>query len=456
MAEMNLMADLYLLPPKSSIGTLVFRGEKLTTNSDEMKLLLLLYLCACFTALAWGAKQNFKTNFWDKLISFFLCREHKYAITVEAENAKTVVNVFDFVVSSSCKDPTIKLADTYTTEYDDGFPNYEKNYTESLNLLEKIMKDIKKRVPKKKWPKTSLQVVLTSDFGLMNEFDRSKILGVSKLFFENQGFTMGKNSLLLLTGKQEGLFAWFSVNLLLNRLGNAKEKPVTALTLGSRVAQVSMSVCPNAQVPVLSDVLKMTAYDTEYSVYCHSDWKLGTEIARRRILTHQQSSCYRKLLSVCLHPGTNVTWTYNRLSYTTHGAVNCEKNGFDYEACESLVQTIVRQSTKAPCLGGAEVYAFEDYFDLALQMKLIKKKNGKKISLQKFISRSRELCETYNAENPFLCLDSIYATVLLRDFYGLRVGDSVMFLDAVKGQKVSWSLSLAFLTTFAQNELRVR
>lgn len=45
---------------------------------------------------------------------------------------------------------------------------------------------------------------------------------------------------------------------------------------------------------------------------------------------------------------------------------------------------------------------------------------GGEITVDDFINKAKEVCATANTDQPFMCLDLTYISVLLKDGYGLN------------------------------------
>lgn len=67
-----------------------------------------------------------------------------------------------------------------------------------------------------------------------------------------------------------------------------------------------------------------------------------------------------------------------------------------------------------------QIAAFSYYYDRAIETGLVEPFIGGEISLAEFMKKSREVCKEANSDQPWMCLDLTYITVLLQDGFGLK------------------------------------
>lgn len=64
--------------------------------------------------------------------------------------------------------------------------------------------------------------------------------------------------------------------------------------------------------------------------------------------------------------------------------------------------------------------SFSYYYDRAIETGLVDPFKGGEIPLSAFEKKAREVCATPNTDQPFVCLDLVFISVLLQDGFGLK------------------------------------
>lgn len=66
------------------------------------------------------------------------------------------------------------------------------------------------------------------------------------------------------------------------------------------------------------------------------------------------------------------------------------------------------------------VAAFSYYFERAIESGLIDPFAGGEITVEEYRNKAREVCANANTEQPFMCFDLTFISVLLREGFGLN------------------------------------
>lgn len=96
----------------------------------------------------------------------------------------------------------------------------------------------------------------------------------------------------------------------------------------------------------------------------------------------------------------------------------------DFEQCLEAVKTQVLPLVKPKpfTLKQHTVAAFSYYFERAIESGLIDPFQGGEITVSAYRKKAEEICSIANDEQPFMCFDLTFISVLLREGFGL--GDS--------------------------------
>lgn len=118
-----------------------------------------------------------------------------------------------------------------------------------------------------------------------------------------------------MSGTDEGIFSWFTVNLLLGRL--QKSKQAAALDLGGGSTQVTFSPADPQQVPIYEKyVHPVHTLNKNINVFTHSYLGLGLMAGRHAVFTKTAIKDQTILESECVNPIVrNKTWIYSNVEY---------------------------------------------------------------------------------------------------------------------------------------------
>lgn len=94
----------------------------------------------------------------------------------------------------------------------------------------------------------------------------------------------------------------------------------------------------------------------------------------------------------------------------------------DFERCLKTVtnKMIPLVSPKPITLKQSQISAFSYYFERAIETGLIDPFDGGEIEVSAFQKKAQEICKIPNTDQPFMCLDVTYISVLLEHGFGLK------------------------------------
>ena len=147
---------------------------------------------------------------------------------------------------------------------------------------------------------------------------------------------------------------------------------------------------------------------------------------RQAVLVNGANSNQTNLESECVNQIIrNKTFKYANVDYQVSGKENKkspENPQVDYEMCLGIVRKHVLPlvTPKPITLNQHQISAFSYFFDRAIETGLVDPYEGGEILVADFIKKGREVCANANTEQPFMCLDLVFISVLLEDGYGLQ------------------------------------
>lgn len=193
------------------------------------------------------------------------------------------------------------------------------------------------------------------------------------------------------------------------------------------------------------DIRTFQMFHRTHTVYTHSYLGLGLMSARLAVLGGENASppgSSTELVSPCLAPGFSGSWEHADVVYTVKG----QKEGEPvYEACLNKVQKVLyRKLTEAPEAADVDFYAFSFYYDRAVDLQVIDEKKGGTIRVSDYSQAAQRVCSgPSDLQNPFLCLDLVYISVLLQEL-GFPPNKQLRLARTINQVETSWALGATF------------
>ncbi|XP_063229353.1 ectonucleoside triphosphate diphosphohydrolase 5 isoform X2 [Bacillus rossius redtenbacheri] len=420
---------------------------------------LTLVVGSYYKALPWSL-QSHATNTLDAVAYSLGLQKHVHAIIIDAGSTGSRVLAFTF--HESLLDGTLRLDNELFVQIKPGLSSYADNPKKGAEKLQELLDRAKEVIPHSDWGRTPLAMKATAGLRLLPDHQADSLLDEVRKLFSTSPFLTNVNSVAIMDGVDEGLFSWFTVNFLLDRLGGEVKKTVAALDLGGGSTQITFA--PSEAVTLKQADPKflhpISLFHHNVTVYTHSYLGLGLMAARKAILTVGKSEGSTTLRSECVNPIiTGAPWTYSGVTYTVRGPEKPEYKTVKGSAhtedekrpvvrfteCVNIIQKYVKGKVDKPAeLNSREINAFSYYFDRATEFGLIDPFTGGVVTVKDFQKAAIRACETPNTEQPFMCLDLAFISVLLKDGFGLNPDVKLNLYKKIDGHEISWALGAAF------------
>ncbi|KAN0061967.1 Guanosine-diphosphatase [Thecaphora frezii] len=212
----------------------------------------------------------------------------QYAIMIDAGSTGSRVHVYKFNYCNKAPE----LEDEYFNLVIGGLSNYGTNPPAAADSLRPLLKDALERVPKELHSCTPIAVKATAGLRLLPGQQAQDVLAAVRQMLETEypfpiadgrdsrGQT-GTKGVEIMEGREEGVFAWITVNYLLNRIGNsegAEVETAAVMDLGGGSTQIvfepafttpSQGMHPGEHVYNLKDfgARSFTLYQNSYLGY---------------------------------------------------------------------------------------------------------------------------------------------------------------------------------------------
>ncbi|CUF26963.1 nucleotide diphosphatase, putative, partial [Bodo saltans] len=278
------------------------------------------------------------------------------------------------------------------------------------------------------------------------------ILKAVRALFAKYPFAVGPNAVEVMDGKDEGPFAWLTVNFLLGNL-EANKKTAAILDLGGGSTQIVFQ--PDAG-ELLHDapeenLYKATIRGVNVHAYQHSYLGLGLKEAGKSIL--KVGAATPDADFPCLPPGHEEK---------VDAVVVKNTKPADFAACAAIVSRhVIRRDdscTHPPCAFNGvfqpnlastfsgDIYAFSYFYD---RMEDFLPPSGV-VTVGAFKETGTKICageeEPYKAKNlGSMCMDFSFLYSLLSHGYGLGDDRKLVVAKKINGAETAWSLGASLI-----------
>lgn len=277
--------------------------------------------------------------------------------------------------------------------------------------------------------KTSVFVRATAGMRLLDPADQEQILARIDEYLEST--PLGAASSRVISGAEEGLFGWITVNYVLGHLGHGGRFPtVGALDLGGASAQITFQ--PLDYPERLDHVITLGA--NTYHLYTRSYLGLGQDEARARVAS---PACFLVGFPTALGPGTG-----------------------DFDAClsairETLAVPCSEDATPCSLFGSYQPPLYGDFLALSAYAYIAKFFGlAERMRPEDLAAAARDFCsrdwQAWIAEDPAVakdtylptyCYGAAHVVTLLTEGFGFPADtDRISAPLRVQGSTIGWTL----------------
>ncbi|XP_046462499.1 ectonucleoside triphosphate diphosphohydrolase 5-like [Daphnia pulex] len=398
------------------------------------------------------------TNFLDKLSLSLGLQEHVYTVVIDAGSTGSRVLAFTF--HRSLSDRSVKLDQEFYSHIKPGLSAFADDPKKGADSIKQLLDKAKQVVPSHLWHQTPLVLKATAGLRLLPTEKANLILEEVRLVFEESGFMVTPRSVSIMDGIDEGLFSWFTINFLLDRLHHP-EQTVAALDLGGGSTQITFVPKQKSTMEAAPQgfIHQVATLHQKIDVYSFSYLGLGLMAARKQILSAGQDESEVELRSPCINPMVKKGWTYSGVNYVVKGTHDVDvekipmsewqkKGGMpkaDFNECLKLSRSLLDTSVHKPAeLNEREVLAISYYYDRASDHGMIDSADGGTLTIKELFKMAEQICGVPNPDQAFACLDMTYISALLHHGFGLSTDTKLQLRKKIDGYETSWALGAAF------------
>lgn len=240
-------------------------------------------------------------------------KEKQFAVILDAGSTGSRVLAYEFHLGYL--DGRLILDRELFKEVKPGLSSFADNPLAGADTITTLLNDAKQFIPKDLWPTSPVVLKATAGLRLLDANKAENILNTVRDTIKKSGFLVGDDAVEIMDGTDEGIFSWFTVNFLLNRLSG--HNTVAALDLGGGSTQVTFSPKDPQKTPSFKDYMHtVPTGDTKVDVFTHSYLNLGLMAVRYAVFSNGFPKNETQLSSECVNPiVSKKLWKYANVEY---------------------------------------------------------------------------------------------------------------------------------------------
>ncbi|CAG8433901.1 12133_t:CDS:2 [Ambispora gerdemannii] len=404
----------------------------------------------------------------------------QYTLMIDAGSTGSRIHIYRF---NYCK-ASPELEDEVFAHTEPGLSAYDDPF-KAAESLDTLLKVALQTVPTQLYNCTPVAVKATAGLRLLGKEKSENILKAVRENLENNyPFPIiEKNGVVIMDGKDEGVYAWITVNYLLDRIGSVKKQPTVAIfDLGGGSTQIVFE-------PDTTDGFEVAPGDHKYELefgghtyvlYQHSYLGYGLMEARKT-MKNFMAKLWQKADTNGI-PGLRAdALELNNMADDNHIPHPClPKNftdfsinstfigtGAGYAQCRAIIEKVLNKEKECPLTPCAfdgiyqpsiretfslhDIYAFSYFYDRASPLGMPSEFSLRELSdlanevcsgdLEKFAHLPQAIKEL--EKNPHYCMDLTFIYGLLHIGYEIPSEREVKIAKKINGIETGWCLGAA-------------
>ncbi|KAG7563375.1 Nucleoside phosphatase GDA1/CD39 [Arabidopsis suecica] len=401
----------------------------------------------------------------------------RYSVVIDGGSTGTRIHVFGYRIESGKPVFEFRGANYASLKLHPGLSAFADDPDGASVSLTELVEFAKGRVPKGMWMETEVRLMATAGMRLLELPVQEKILGVARRVLKSSGFLFRDEWASVISGSDEGVYAWVVANFALGSLGGDPLKTTGIVELGGASAQVTF-VSSEPMPPEFSRTISFG--NVSYNLYSHSFLHFGQNAAHDKLWGSllsrdhnpaMESTREKIFTDPCAPRGYNLDAnTQKHLSGLLAEESRISDSfqaGGNYSQCRSAALNILQEgnekcsyqhcsigSTFTPKLRG-RFFATENFFYTSKFFGL-----REKAWLSNMISAGERFCgedwSKLRVKDPSLdeedllryCFSSAYIVSLLHDTFGIPLDDErIGYANQAGDIPLDWALGAFILQT---------
>lgn len=200
--------------------------------------------------------------------------QERYAIVIDGGSTGTRIHVFEYKVKDG--NLVFDFGKSESMKVNPGLSAYEEDPEKAESAMGELVEFGKSRVPKEYWGNTEIRLMATAGLRMLKIDVQRKILEVCRRVLRHSGFRFQDDWASVISGSDEGVYAWVVANFALGTLGGDPQETTGIIELGGASAQVTFV----SNEPLPSEFARTIKYgNSTYNLYSHSLLQFGQNVA---------------------------------------------------------------------------------------------------------------------------------------------------------------------------------
>ncbi|XP_074309723.1 putative apyrase 6 [Silene latifolia] len=400
----------------------------------------------------------------------------KYSVIIDGGSTGTRAHVFKYSVDNAGL-TRFDFGENghWSIRVSPGLSGFESDPSKAGESLIEIIEFVKVRVPKEAWGETEVRLMATAGLRLVDEKQRELILEDCRIVLRVSGFKFRNEWASVITGADEGLYAWVVANYAFGTLGGDPKLTTGIIELGGASAQVTFV----SSEPVPSEFSHTLEYgNSTYNLYSNSLLHFGQNVAFASmkdllVSTGSKLSMESPIKELTIDPCTPKGYAQNVNSIGLAPSSLAQKYSSEFHAtgnfseCKAAALTLLQRGKEGcvyqHCSLGAtfmpkmqgRFLATENFFHTSKFFGLTPKS-----LLSDLMMAGQQFCEDdwvnirkkhpSHEEEDLLnyCFSSAYIVALLHDSLGIALDDKrIGCTNQVDNIPLDWALGAFILQT---------
>lgn len=408
---------------------------------------------------------------------------NQYVIMIDAGSSGSRVHVYHF---NNCQ-ASPRLVHEEFKMLEPGLSSYKSDPEAAAKSLDPLLEVALDTVPKDSQKCTPIAVKATAGLRLIGEEKSAAILEAVRTHLEaDYPFAVvskENNGVAMLSGADEGAYAWVTVNYLLGNIVPGKSstsRPPTAAVfdLGGGSTQIVFEPTfaePHLKVPEGDHKYDLQFGNNHYTLYQHSHLGYGLNVARETMyasivktyLKAGSSVSTTPLVNPCLPPGgklSGVKVTVDEKEYSVDFVGPKEPSMMQ---CQKIAEIMLNKEAECkvePCsfngihqpslvdsfLTESDLYVISYFYDRTFPLGMPSSFNIDDLKdLGKKVCTGKDSYDSFRAidgavkeleDNPQWCGDLSYMLAILHTGYDIPVSREVRIAKKIKNNELGWCL----------------
>ncbi|XP_047308437.1 probable apyrase 6 [Impatiens glandulifera] len=394
--------------------------------------------------------------------------KRKFGIVIDGGSTGTRVHVFDYVVKAGVSEFNFRDKGLVSMRVNPGLSSYADDPDKAGRSLERLIEFGKKIVPEELWGETEVRLMATAGLRMLNLSVQDRILDSCRRILRSSTFKFQDSWASVITGTDEGIYAWVVANYALGVLGGDPSNTTGIIELGGASAQVTF-VSSEPMPPEFSHVVKVG--NASYNLYSHSLLHYGQNVAFDILQeslgsTHSQSVTRTTTQTERVNDPCTPKGYVHLKAPSGSSTQNSIHPAGNFSECRSAALTLLQKgkeecvyqhchigSTFTPKLEGSFL-ATENFFHTSKFFGLNSKgryisdmmRAGKKFCEDDWLNL-RSMYHTLDEEDLMrYCFSSAYIVAFLHDSLGIAMDDErITIANQVRDIPLDWALGAFIL-----------